>query len=99
MQNGATLHTTKLTRVLLEENFPSGVISRFTDFEWPSHSTDLNPCDYFLWRFLIDSIYGPNQVDNVTRLKENIEKCSKELSTNVIKSAISNIHCRVTKCN
>jgi len=66
----------------------------FTDFEWPSHSPDLNPCDYFLWGFMKDYIYGPNQVDNVTRLKENIEKYFKELP----KSTISNIHCHVTKC-
>jgi len=98
MQDGATPHTAKKTRDLLEANFPSGVISRFTTFEWPSHSPDLNPCDYFLWGFMKDSIYGPNQVYNVTNLKENIEKCFKELPTYVIKSAITNIHCRVTKC-
>ena len=97
MQDGATPHTAKLTRDFLEINF---------HLEWSVDSRTLNvkvivqtnPCDYFLWGFLKDSIYGGNQVDNITRLKENIEKCFKELPTNVIKSPISNIHCRVTKC-
>jgi hypothetical protein len=39
---------------MLSDHFPQ----RF-EYEWscPPYFPDLNPCDYFLWRFLKDAVY------------------------------------------
>jgi hypothetical protein len=29
-------------------------------WSWPSYSPDLNPCNYFLWGFLKDTVYKNN---------------------------------------
>lgn len=48
-QDGASSHTSKLSRDWLKENFGHRVISLKTDFEWVCHSPDLSPPDFFLW--------------------------------------------------
>ena len=48
-QDGAAPHTAKETLDYLAEEFGSNIISNKTDFEWPPHSPDLNPLDYWFW--------------------------------------------------
>jgi hypothetical protein len=39
--------------------------------QWPPHSPDLNPCDFYLWGMLKDKVYvnNPHMAEG---LKENI---------------------------
>ena len=38
------------------------IAANFTDFispaQWPAHSPDLNPCDYFLWGYLKERVFA-----------------------------------------
>jgi hypothetical protein len=48
-QDGATAHTTRTAKRVLNEMFPPRVISRRENIEWPARSPDLNVCDFLLW--------------------------------------------------
>jgi hypothetical protein len=51
-QDGAIRHTALETNVLLREEFPGRVIPRNGDQNWPTRSSDLTPCDFFLGGFV-----------------------------------------------
>ena len=47
-QDGASSHTSKMSRDWLKENFGRRAISLKADFEWAPHSPDLSPPDFLL---------------------------------------------------
>ena len=47
-QDGATIHTARVTIHLLKGKFGESVISRNSPVEWPPRSCDLTPFDFFL---------------------------------------------------
>jgi len=63
MQDGARPHTAILVLDFLYETFNLHVMShRFPEHHeggklWPPHSSDINPCDFFLWRFLKEKVF------------------------------------------
>ena len=48
-QDGATSHTARVSKNILNDVFPNRVISRYGAIPWPPRSPDLTPCDLFLW--------------------------------------------------
>lgn len=58
-QDGATPHTAKIVLEWLAEKFGEHFISLRSNIEWPPHSPDLNPLDFFLWGYLKDRVYSP----------------------------------------
>ena len=46
-QDGAGPHTARTTLVWLKEHFGAKLVSRKTTREWPAHSPDLSPLDFF----------------------------------------------------
>ena len=63
MQDSATPHTAHQNLAILHEHFVPRVFSgRYPQcygcgIDWPTHSSDLNPCDYFLWGYLKGRVY------------------------------------------
>ena len=57
MQDKAAPHTARRVLTWLSDHF-EGLINRFTEKTWASHSLDLNPLDFFLWGHLKDQISG-----------------------------------------
>ncbi|GBL93848.1 hypothetical protein AVEN_153614-1 [Araneus ventricosus] len=58
-KDGASPHIAGPVQALLRAH--SGdvrVISRSFLTAWPPRSPDLNPCDFWLWGFLKDRVYG-----------------------------------------
>ena len=55
-QDGASSHTSNLSRDWLKENFGGRVISLKTDLEWAPYSPDLSPPDFFLWGYLTNRV-------------------------------------------
>jgi len=51
-QDGATAHTARHFRTILQEMFHGRLISLREDVAWPTRSPDLSPCDFFLWGYL-----------------------------------------------
>ena len=52
LQDGATAHSPRMAMDWLKERFLGKLISIKSDFIWPSRYPDLDPCDFFLWRFM-----------------------------------------------
>lgn len=83
-QDGATSHTARETIALLQEKFPSHVISRNGDQNWPPWSCDLTACDFCLWGFLKSRVYV-NNPEAIYALKEEIRCHWRNQSTNMRK--------------
>jgi hypothetical protein len=81
-QDGARPHTANAVLDVLNENFDGSVLSnRFPErfgcgWSWPPYSSDVNPCDYFLWGFLKDTVSKNNP--------HAIEELQYEMSVAVI---------------
>jgi hypothetical protein len=62
---------------VLNENFDDRVLSNcFPEWfrygwSWPPYAPDLNPCDYFLWGFLKDTVYK-NNLHTIKELQQEI---------------------------
>ena len=72
-QDGATAHTSRASMAALREHFPEHLISIRGDLEWPARSSDLAPCDFFLWGFLKFRVYV-NRPRTLQDLKINIQE-------------------------
>lgn len=71
-QDGATAHTARRSREVLQEMFPGRLISLRGDVPWPPCSPDLSPCDFFLWGYLKAAVYRVRP-RTLEALKEAIE--------------------------
>lgn len=96
-QDGATAHTARQTRILLQEMFPGRLISKFGDITWPANSPDLTAPDFFLWGYLKEKVYErrPNTIQELKiRILEEINNIGAEL----LKRVMQNFRCRLQKC-
>ena len=93
MQDGARPHRTDDVFELLFEHFGHRVIAldypKFSGggLDWPPYSPDLNPCDYFLWGYLKDSIYKetPKTIDDLkTAISDQIHAIGRDTCEAVI---------------
>ena len=96
-QDGASSHTSNLSRDWLKENFGGRVISLKTDFEWAPHSPDLSPPDFFLWGYLKDRVYA-GKPRTITELKEAIREEMRAITNSVCKNVMDNFVLRLKKC-
>lgn len=56
-QHGATAHTSCANLAWLNDRFGGRLISRRSAVNWPAHSPDLTPLDFFLWGYLKSVVY------------------------------------------
>jgi len=96
-QDGASSHTSNLSRDWLKENFGGRVISLKTDFEWAPHSPDLSPPDFFLWGYLKDRVYA-GKPRTITELKEAIREEMRAITNSICKNVMDNFVLRLKKC-
>ena len=99
MQDGARPHTANVVLDFLHETFNANVISnRFPNRfacgqNWAPNSSDLNPCDYFLWGFLKEKIF-PKKPRTVMELRVLIIEACNEITEDLCR-VIQNIGVRV----
>lgn len=55
--------------------------------DWPSHSPDLNVCDFFLWGYLKDRVYKTNP-QTIEELKERITEEIRSIPIDVRHASI-----------
>lgn len=96
-QDGATPHCTNYTLELLKVYFGDNLISRRCAFEWPSHSPDLNPLDYFFWGILDDAVKA-KKPSSLGRLKGCIIQAINAINVSILPSVIDNFSKRVDLC-
>ena len=90
-QDGAAPHTSRIILEWLKRTFGTNFISFKTELEWPLHSPDLNPLDFYLWDYLKDKP-APATLDE---LKINIKLEIKRISTGTCASVIANFRKRL----
>jgi hypothetical protein len=79
-QDVATAHTARASTNVVREMFPQDTISRYGDVQWPARSSDLSPCDYFLWGYPKSKVYSTRPVtieDFKLRKRDEISAISK----------------------
>lgn len=96
-QDGATCHTTRDNMAIIRSRFEQRLISRFSEFNWPSRSCDLNPLDFFLWGYAKDRVYADNP-QSLDHLKNNIRDVLAELQPAICKKVIENYLKRIEVC-
>ena len=96
-QDGATVHTTVLTRAWLQEKFQGRVISLHTDRPWPAKSPDLSPPDFWLWGTCMQELRR-NPPSTLQEMKRTVEGFVNSLSVEETKSAVLNLRRRALVC-
>ena len=68
------------------------------ELEWPTHSPDLTPCDFFLWGHLKNEVYKTPPTD-LQELRDRIIQSATVLKNNpeMIKNAMQNMKKRCQK--
>jgi len=96
-QDGARPHTIPQVLEILHSKFQHRIVSnRFPQkfqcgFSWPSCSPDLNPCDYFLWGYLKDTVFS-NAPRTLSELKERINESCGQVTKGMLTRIVHNLH-------
>ncbi len=88
-QDGATPHTATIVVDLLQKTFGDRFISFRTNNEWPPHSPDLSPLDFYLWGYLKDRVYKPSP-KSLEELKVNIRREIRKIDIDTSQAVIGN---------
>ena len=100
MQDAARPRRTDKVFRFLHEYFGNRVIvldyPQFTDTgkAWPAYFPDLNPCDFFLWGALKDTVYG-NHSANLDELELLIGVACDSISVETLQDVMSNFIVRL----
>jgi hypothetical protein len=79
---------------VLNEMFPTHVISQSGNTEWPARSPDLNACDFFLWGYLKSKVYDkkPRTTED---LKQNIREEVAAIPPTMLQQVMQNFQKRL----
>ena len=81
-QDGAPAHTTNSTREWLSANAPAFLEPE----EWPPSSSDLNPCDYYIWGMLEIKVNN-RAYDTVSSLMRALKRAWDDLDQDEVARA------------
>ena len=91
-RNKAPSHFSNRTLEYLRHNFSwDKLISRQTHNPWPSYSLDLNPRDYFLRRYLKETVCENNPLTRKDIIRKEIRRFPQE----ILNSVVDNFNVRV----
>ena len=90
-QDGAAPHTSNIVLDFLTATFGE----HLTAIEWPPHSPDLNPLDFFLWGHLKDKVYD-QKPQCLIDLKAAIRREMKRVTSSTCQNVIDNFRRRMT---
>lgn len=96
-QDGATAHTARRSRQILQEQFPGRLISLRGDIPWPPRSPDLSPCDFFLWGYLKAEVYKVRP-RTLEALKEAITDVVAGITQDMLRRVYENFFERLNMC-
>lgn len=76
---------------------PNRIISRNSEFNWPTRSPDLTAPDYFLWGYLKERVYV-NKPQTIEQLKHNIEAEIRAIEPETLRAVMQNACLRAQLC-
>ena len=97
LQDGATSHTSRSLLEVLQDMFPSHVISLQGDIEWPPRFPDLDPCHFFLLDYVKSKVYE-HRPSTLKHLKAAITEEINAISQNMLKRVMVNFRKRLQNC-
>ena len=86
MQDGAPAHKARVVTQYLRAVFGDRVIALGWDPEWAPRSPDVTPCDFFLWGYMKDKVYGKRLANRIS-LKEKIWEVFPSIEQEKIRDA------------
>jgi hypothetical protein len=99
MQDGAAPHFSNIVRLWLNRNLGEHWIGRGGTIKWPPRSPDLTPCDFFLWGYIKQTVYRPNDMPrDVDDLVDRIQFVFDEISVEVRHAIAIEFVNRLEKC-
>ncbi|GBM63286.1 hypothetical protein AVEN_224141-1 [Araneus ventricosus] len=88
IQDGSLPHIATPVKQLLNLHFGNdGIFSRHLPTAWPPRSPDLNPCNFWLWGYLKDVVYG-GPIAILAELKNHITQHIHNITTETLRSAV-----------
>ena len=91
MQDGTPLHIATPVKQLLSAQFGDDmIISRDVPTTWPPCSSDLNPCDFWLWGYLKNVVYS-GRIQKLADLKASIThhiNCISTVTLSVVEHTV-----------
>ena len=103
-QDGCPTHFHNDVRDCLNTNFPQRWIGRFGQEDvavmlWPPRSPDLTPCDFFLWRFVKDTVFVPPVPANLQALLDRITAAVALIDRDMLTSVWNELDYRLDVCH
>ncbi|XP_025200175.1 uncharacterized protein LOC112598060 [Melanaphis sacchari] len=96
-QDGATAHTARCSRAVLQKMFPGRLISLRENITWPPCSPDLSSCDYFSWGYLKAEVFK-HRPRTIEELKEAIRQETSAIPLNMLAKVMENFRERLHMC-
>ena len=92
-------HYAVIVQNRLNEKLNGRWIGRRGAIEWPARSPDLTPCDFFLWGYLKNKVYG-QRIRDIHHLKERITHFVNELNTDkeLLRRVCRSVAARIEDC-
>ena len=87
MQDGAPPHYANTVRNFLDAELPGRWLGRRGPYEWPARSCDITPCDFFLWGWAKQEVYGRHP-SNLEELEEEIRDVLTNVPIEFLKKAV-----------
>uniref|UniRef100_A0A914CNM1 Tc1-like transposase DDE domain-containing protein n=1 Tax=Acrobeloides nanus TaxID=290746 RepID=A0A914CNM1_9BILA len=99
MHDDSPAHRKLDVQEFLEHEVPHhwiGVGSNYSN--WPHHSPDIIPLNYFLWGFIKSQIYKtPIESDDIVELRHRINSAFKKVTKEMLKEAVEDFKVRLEK--
>lgn len=94
-QDGASSHSSIRAINCLTQHFGNRLIARNGGFEWPSHSPDLNPLDYWFWSHLRRKLNERDDLRTKAQYKNAIRDICKTTTKEEVSKAIHDFGSRI----
>ena len=95
-QDGAPPHFSLLVRNFISSVFPNNrVISRGFPQNWPAHSPDITPLDYYFWPTLKSRVYFNFRSTNLHELRQRIENVIGDFDQEELRRSVLNLTARL----
>jgi hypothetical protein len=99
MQDGAAPHFSNIVRLWLNRNLGEHWIGRGGTIKWPPRSPDLTPCDFFLWGYIKERVYRPNNMPrDVDDLVDRIQFAFDQISVDLRRTVAMEFVNRLEEC-
>jgi hypothetical protein len=96
-QDGVPPHYATIVRGFLDETFKDRWIGRAGPIQWPPHSPDLTPCDFWLWGMVKNRVYS-SPVQSMEELKERIRQTISDIPVEMCARAVEATFDRFQTC-